>query len=375
MKVAIVHDFAWKMRGGERVVETFCKMYPKADLYMLCGDKSSLSPEIRMHKITFSWLNGLPFIRKFYRYTYPLWPSAIESFDLNAYDLVISSSSVAAKGVLTNPDTLHVCYMHAAMRYAWDQTWTYFNPNNFAKWKLPIISYFLKNLRIWDVAAQARVDRLVANSNFTAARVRKYYKRKPDAVIFPPVKIPKLIPPSHEDRKGEKYYVAISPFEPNKGGRLIIEFARLTGAHVKLLGDGSLKKELERDCRDCENIEFCGWVNENEKIKVLAGATALIFAGVEDFGIAPVEAMACGTPVVAYKKGGALDTVIAEEGKTRTGTFFDVQSALSLAKAVEDLQKIWENGDIEPALIRDWTLSFDEGRFVKEISEFIENSH
>jgi len=367
LRVAIVHDFAWKMRGAERCVEAICELFPKADLYMLFGDPSRLSSTIRERNIKFSYLNKLPFIKRLYRYTLPLWPSAIESFDLNKYDLVISSSSAVAKGVITSPETLHICYMHTPMRYLWDQRETYFSHANFSWAKRMLMKPFLMWLRVWDVAANQRIDKLIVNSSFSKRRVRKYYKRMADTIIYPPVEIEKCYAETAEVKLENNYYVAISPFEPNKGGKLIIECAKKLGLNVKILGEGSLSVKLKPLAKGFSNIEFLGWVAEDEKYRLLAGAKGLFFCGVEEFGIAAVEAMACGTPVLALKAGGALDFV--QDGIN--GVFFEESNLDELTDAVRCLNNLWKEGSFNVNKIKNTVAKFSKVRFKKEFSEFV----
>ncbi len=361
MKVAIVHDFAYKMGGAERLVDTLLALYPEADLFMMFGDVSNLSDNFRNRTVYYSYLNKIPFLRHFYRYTFMLWPSAIESFNFSEYDLVISHSTVAAKGVLTDINTKHMSFLSSFMRYAWDLRHTYFYDGNrglFGRMKRVIISFFLSYLRAWDLSVNSRIDKMLVCSNFVKERVKKYYKKNDVTVAHPPVDLSKCFA---KEIRGE-YYLAVSPFEPNKNGHLLIESAIKYRYPLKIVGVGSMKKQLERKARraGADNIQFLGWVSEEDKHELLAGAKAFLFCGVEDFGISAVEAIASGAPVVAYKAGGALDFV--HEG--RSGLFFEEDDVEALWEAIVKAEKIeWD---------RMWMRQFAQekfgkGRFEKEI--------
>lgn len=359
LKVAIVHDFLLVQRGAENCIDIFCEMFPQADIYTIFGDKAKVSKIIASHKWHQSFLSKFPFVKKYYRYTYPLWPMAVESYDLRGYDLVISSSHVASKGVITSVNTLNICYLHTPMRYAWDQTFDYFNPKNFSLWKRIVIPIFLNYLRIWDVTSTNRIDKIVANSKFIAKRVKKYYRREADNYIYPPVDLKY----ADYSQKKEEYFTAISPFEPNKNARLIVETAIKYNLNVKLIGDGSMKKEMIKLAHGHDNIEFLGRISDEEKWKVVAKAKGLFFCGVEDFGIVPLEAMACGTPVIAFNEGGALETVV--EGFT--GVFFDKQDTQTLYNAIKKLDTI----AFDAKKMNEYTKKFSNERFKNEWGDYI----
>ncbi|HRI05819.1 MAG TPA: glycosyltransferase [Candidatus Dojkabacteria bacterium] len=364
LKVAIVHDWIYKVRGGEKCVETFCKIFPQADFYAMFGDMNTIAeaPIIADRKVTFSILNKIPFIKKFYRYTYFLWPMVIENFDLRGYDLVISTSACISKGVITDVNTPHVCYMFTPMRYAWDQSRDYFNPKNFSWWKRMVIPFFLHFIRIWDVTSTARIDYLVPISNFVKKRIIKYYRRTPDPIIFPPVYVDR----AKYDNPKQDYYFAIAPFEPNKGGRLMVETAMREGFNLKIMGEGSMKKELEKLSKDHKNIEYLGWLSEDQKWDYLSRAKGFLFCGVEDFGIVPLEAIASGTPVVAYKMGGALDYI--REGEN--GTFFTEQSPDGLKEAIDRIEKFYSEGKFNVRSMNEFAKGFSQERFIEEFSAF-----
>lgn len=366
LKVAIVHDWAYKMTGGEKVLEVICEMFPQADVFMMMGDATKLSKSIQAHKITFSFIQKIPFINKFHRYTYFLWPIAIESFNFNQYDLVISSSACAAKGVITGLDTKHVCYMHTPMRYAWDMTWTYFNPRNFSWWKRLVIPFFLTFLRVWDFASTARIDTLAVNSTTSLKRVKKYYRRDEATIVYPPVYVDMC---KVSDKK-EDYFVSIAPFEPNKRGDLVVEVAKKTGIKLKIIGKGSLMKSLQKSASGFNNIEFLGFISEEEKFNLISRAKGLFFVGIEDFGIVPVEAIASGTPVIAYAKGGALDTVIDE----KTGVLFYEQSVEAIEEAIKRLDKAVEKSVFNVKYMRKFVEKFSKERFINEMYGLIENT-
>lgn len=339
VKVALVTESLWKMGGANRVLEAFCEMYPNADIYALFGDEKNLSETIQKHNIKYSFLNKIPFVKKIYRYTYFLWPIAIESFDLSSYDLVISSSSSVAHGCITGVNTKHICYLHSQMRYAWDMKDVYFNRKNFGFLKRLVIPIFLNYLRTWDVIASQRSDVLISNSEFVKNRCLKYWDREVDFVLNPPVEL--YTGEIKEKRK--EYFVAGAPFEPNKGGEFLLECAKELDFNLKLIGGGSLLKKFKRKYSGCPNIEFVGWVDEKEKWKVLSNSKGFIMPGVEDFGIFPVEAMSCGTPVLAFKKGGVLESV--KDGVT--GVFFDEQTIRSFEKGLDIFEGMgWKRGGI-----------------------------
>ena len=356
MKIAIVHDFAYKMGGAERLVDTLLSMYPHADLFMLFGDKSKLSKNFSKRDIKYSFLQKIPFIKYFYRWTFPIWPGAIESFNFEGYDLVISHSTVAAKGVITDINTYHFAYISSFMRYAWDLRHRYFD-------KKPrvlrfFINFWLSYLRAWDISVNNRVNSFVACSNFVARRMQKYYKIDNVPVIFPPVDIKSCL--LHKSTK-EQYFLSIAPFEPNKNGDLAIECAKKHGFNLKIIGTGSGLKKIRKSAKKYRNIEILGWVDEKQKLHLLAGAKGLLFCGIEDFGIAAVEAIGSGTPVIALKAGGALDYIVEGE----TGVFFENENADNLWAAITKSNQIKWNYEKMHKFAYD---NFDKHIFVQKIA-------
>lgn len=306
LKVALVTDSLFKMAGGAKVLEAFAELFPNSDIFTLfaCSKKSrvrKLSESINSHRIITSKLNTLPFIEKFYRFTLPLWPFEIEKFDFSSYDLVISSSWAVSHGVITPLDTFHLAYVHTPMRYIWDMYELYFKKKVFKCVYAKIIHW----LRIWDVVASSRPDVIISNSNFVAKRIYKYWRRKVDKVVFPPVNL------SQGDiiSEREEYFVSGAPYEPNKGGEFLFECAKWIGFNLKVIGSGGMMKKYKRKYRDCKNISFESWVSEDEKFDILSRAKGYILMGIEEYGIFPVEALSCGTPILALSQGGILDTV------------------------------------------------------------------
>ncbi|MBP5204276.1 glycosyltransferase [bacterium] len=323
MKVAIVTESLWKMAGGARITSTFASMYKDADIYCLFGHKKLedrkkyLDKELCRHNFYFSPLNNFPFIKKNYRYTFPLWRRYIENFDFHNYDLVISCSSSVAHGVITPLDCKHISYIHTPVRYAWDMYDTYFNKKNF----IPFITLYSKKVmhdtRIWDVCASNRSDVLLCNSNFVKERIKKVW-RKDAVLIYPPVTINKTTNKNIINKR-EDYYIVGAPFDHNKGGDFILHCAKELKFNLKIIGDGNLFNKLKNKYKNCKNIEFLGWVEEEEKFKLLSNAKGFIMGGIEDYGIFCAEAISCGTPVIAYKNGGSLEIV----KKNKSGMFFD----------------------------------------------------
>lgn len=330
MKVAIVHYWLVGMRGGERVLEALCELYPTADIFTHVYDPAEISPTITGHKITTSFIQKLPFARKKYQSYLMLMPLALEHLDLTAYDLVISSEAGPAKGVICRPDALHVCYCHSPMRYIWDQYHIYRNQAGaVTRALMPLMAHLL---RIWDVTSAARVDAFVANSSFVAQRIDKYYRRAA-TVIHPPVDTREFHPASPSPPSTGAPYLYVGELVSYKRVDIAIDAFNENGLPLDIIGDGPEKKRLQQRAKS--NITFHGRQPFSVLKQKMAACKALIFPGEEDFGIVPVEAMASGRPVIAYRRGGALDTVIDNQ----TGLFFTDPTAQSLAAAVTRMEQ------------------------------------
>jgi glycosyltransferase involved in cell wall biosynthesis len=356
------------MRGGERVLEVLCELYPDADLYTLVYVKGQLSEVIERMKITTSFLQKFPGISKHYRSYLPFFPMAIEQFDLRGYDLIISTSHCVAKGILPMPDSLHICYCFTPMRYIWDMYFEYFEGARlgFRKFFIPALTNYL---RIWDVTSSERVDSFIAISNHVQRRIKKYYGRE-SAVIYPPVDCNFFQPPKEADREGD-YFLMVTAMAPYKRIDIAIEAFNRLGRRLLIIGDGPGMRSLKKVAKT--NIEFLGWLSD-EKVKgYYQGCRAFIFPGEEDFGMTPVEAQACGKPVIAYGRGGVLESVVPFPREKVTGVFFHEPTAESLLQAIDLFEK---NRDrFNPQEIRKNALPFDQKDFREKIRSFMEEKY
>ncbi|MFN3523118.1 MAG: glycosyltransferase [Phenylobacterium sp.] len=326
MRVAIIHYWLVGMRGGERVLERLLSLYPQADIFTHVYDPSSVSDVIRRHKVVTSFIQDLPFATRLYQRYLPLMPRALESFDLTGYDLVISSESGPAKGVIPPPTSKHVCYCHSPMRYLWDHHAQY-GASAGALAKLGM-GLFFNGLRIWDVTSSARVDAFAANSNFVRQRIEKYYRREAE-VIHPPVDVSLFKPREDvEDR-----YLWVGQLTSYKRPDLAVDAFNRLKLPLLVVGAGEMEADLRRKAGP--NITFVQRMGFDDLRAAYARARALVFTPEEDFGIVPVEAIASGRPVLAYGRGGALDTV--SEGVS--GLFFQEPTVDSLIEGVERLEQ------------------------------------
>jgi glycosyltransferase involved in cell wall biosynthesis len=355
MKVALVHYWLVGMRGGEKVLETLCELYPEADIFTLVADLKKLSPTIRRHRIQTSFLQKLGGVKNYQRLL-PLMPMALESFDLTPYDLVISSEAGPAKGIVTRPDAVHVCYCHSPMRYIWD-----LYPQYYAK-AGPMtrlgMRLFTPSLRTWDVTTAARVDHFIANSAYVAARIKKFYRR--DAtVINPPVDTSRFtIADDVQD-----YYLCAGQITPYKKIEIAVEAFTRMKKRLVVLGEGAsanLKKIAG------PTIEFLGAVDDKTMAHHFAHCRALIFPGVEDFGIVPLEALASGRPVIAFARGGALETVI--DGQT--GILFHEQTPEALMAAVARMES--GSDTFAPKALQAFAAKFQRSVFMENLQSFLQ---
>jgi glycosyltransferase involved in cell wall biosynthesis len=358
-RVALVHYWFVSMRGGERVVERLLGLYPKADIFTHVYNPALVSATIAKAKVTTSFINRLPGARRFYQYYLPLMPMALEQLDLTGYDLVISSESGPAKGVITSPDSLHVCYCHSPMRYLWDHYYQYRSAANpLSRLAMPLIYH---RLRQWDVSSSARVDRLAANSEFVRRRIAKVWRRHAE-VIHPPVETSLFTPSTEID----DYYLWVGAMVPYKRPDLAVEAFTANGLPLLMVGQGSMLKRLK--ARAGPNVRFVDRLDFTALRRAHARARAFVITAEEDFGIAPVEAMASGRPVIALGRGGALDTVVPG----RTGVFFYNQEAASLITAVEEMQEFLHHFDPRDAVAQ--ANRFSPELFDERISRLIANS-
>ncbi|TPE49127.1 glycosyltransferase [Amaricoccus solimangrovi] len=355
MKVAIVHYWLIGMRGGERVLEALCALYPEAVIITHVADRAALSERILRHEIRETFIARLPGARKHYQKYLPLMPLALEMVDLSEFDLVISSESGPAKGVIPRPDALHVCYCHSPMRYVWDHFHVYrARAGRLTRWMMPLIAH---RLRIWDVTSAARVDAFVANSHFIAQRIGTYYRREA-TVVAPPVAVDEFTPVAPE-AVGDHYLLA-GELVSYKRPDLAVEAFTRSGRKLRVIGDGDQRRALEAMAGP--NVEFLGKVPFSRLREEFATCRALVFPGEEDFGIIPVELMAAGRPVIAYGRGGALDSVVPGV----TGHFFAEQTPAALEEAVEE----FESGllpELDGAAIRAHAESFAPEVFARGI--------
>ena len=365
MKVALVHDWLTGMRGGEKCLEVFCELFPDARIYTLLHKKGSVSETIEGMEIQNSFIQHLPMADTKYRSYLPLFPFAIESLYLSGHDLILSSIHCVAKGVKVPKGALHICYCHTPMRYAWLFFDEYFG--SLPPIKKRIVSGVIERLKRWDLIKNESVDFFVATSDNVKERIRRLYHRDSD-IIFPPVDTARFKTSGVD--KG--YYLMVSALVPYKRVDIAIEAFNRLDIKLIIIGTGNAESELRRMAGP--KVEFLGWRSDEEVEKYYCECRALVFPGEEDFGIVPLEAQACGKPVIAYAKGGALETVIPiNKGvgvSNPTGVFFWKQSIQGLMDAVEYFESTIRN--FEPAKIREHALKFDRAIFKNNIREYID---
>jgi glycosyltransferase involved in cell wall biosynthesis len=362
-KIAIVHDWLVTYAGSEKVLEQILLLYQNADLYSLIN----FIPEeqrgfLLNKKVRTSFLQHFPYAKEKYRHYLLLMPLAIKQFDLSGYDLVISSSHAVAKGVKTGHSQLHICYCHTPMRYAWDLSSQYLRELGFdSGFKGVMAKAVLSFMRRWDFRSARGVNHFIANSEYVAERIKRIYKRS-STVIYPPVDIESF----ELCTEKEDFYLTASRMVPYKKIDLIVEaFSKMSDKRLVVIGDGPEMSKVKAKAR--KNIEIIGYQEASFLKDYMQKARAFVFAAEEDFGIVPVEAQACGTPVIAYGKGGVLETV----REWKTGVFFRNQSPDSLMDAVRDFERRYDSFD--PQEIRKNAERFGQERFRKEFREFIKN--
>ncbi|SEM45205.1 Glycosyltransferase involved in cell wall bisynthesis [Pseudoxanthomonas sp. GM95] len=354
MKVALVHYWLVGMRGGEKVLEALCDLYPQADIFTLVADRSALSEKLLRHRITTSFLQKLGGV-KHYQKMLPLMPFALESFDLTGYDLVISSEAGPAKGIVPGPGATHVCYCHSPMRYIWDLYPEYRRASGALT--RAAMSVTAPILRQWDVTTSHRVDHFIANSRYVAQRINKYYRREA-SVIHPPVDLARF---KASDTLGD-YYLCAGQITPYKRVEIAVEACTRLGRKLVVLGSGA-SEQLKRMAGP--TVSFVGRVSDAEMARHFSECKALLFPGVEDFGIIPLEVMASGRPVIAYARGGATETVI--DGKT--GILFEAQTADSLMAAIERFEG---EAAFSPQALQDHARQFDTSVFLRCLAAFFD---
>lgn len=359
-KVAIIHDWLTGMRGGEKCLELFCEIFPQAEIFTLIHLKGKVSKIIESHPIHVSFIQNLPNVEKNYRHYLPLFPSAIENFDMTGFDLVISSSHCVAKGVIPYVGARHVCYCYTPMRYAWDMRHEYFPLKKMGFLKKRLIPIILNYLRVWDISTNSRVDEFIAISEHVGKRIKRNYDKK-SSVIYPPVNTKYFT----LGKKQDDYYLMVSAFAPYKRVDLAVEAFNRLKFPLVIIGSGQEEKRLKKMAN--KNIKFLGWLSDEEILQYYKNCRAFIFPGEEDFGITPLEAMSCGKPVVAYKKGGALETIVGYVSgrKGHTGVFFENQTPDDLCEAVLMARKM----EFSPERIREHALKFDTDVFVNSFKE------
>ena len=328
MKVAIVHYWLVNMRGGEKAIEALLEMFPQADIFTHVYNPKAVSAKINAHNVYTSRVNRLPFAKKLYQFYMPLMPNALMDFNLQSYDLVISSEAGPAKGVVPNPDAYHLCYCHSPMRYLWDMYHEYFRVSNFA------VRFFMKriipSLRVWDIYSANMVDRFITNSKYTAKRIQRIYNRSAE-VVYGPATIEQYL---NIERKPQNFYLFFGQITGYKRADIAIEACIRSGRKLIVAGVGAKKKDIKK-FEKTGLVSFCGRVCDEKAAQLFSKARALLYPGIEDLGLVPIEANAAGCPVIAFRQGGVLDTVT----ENVTGIFFDEQTPQSLISAMDKFEQ------------------------------------
>jgi glycosyltransferase involved in cell wall biosynthesis len=367
-RVALVHDFLIGLGGAENVLGKIAEIYNESDVFTLISDKRILKyPEfdwIRKKRVFSSFLQHFPkFLKNRKKWLLPFMPTAIETLDFRDYDLVISSSGAFSKGIIVKSKTLHICYMHSPLRYVWDWSHQYQEENNLKGGTKFFTRLFLNYLRLWDRASAMRPDYLIANSKYTQARIKKYYRRE-SQVIYPPVRVKDF----KVTGKNQNYFLTVARLSAYKQIDILIEAFGKLGLPLVIVGDGSQRKKLEKKIVETQNsnrIKILGELERSKLIKLYENCRAFVFACEDDFGIAPVEAMAAGKPVIALREGGVTETVLEGE----TGEFFDTAKPEMIA---DGIRRFIENEKkYNPEEIRQRAEEFREDRFERELTYFI----
>ena len=365
MKKALIHDWFSTYGGAEKCVESFTDIWDDFEIYSLIdflsgADRDKILKGKRAHT---SFIQKLPFAKDKYRNYLPLFPLAIEQFDLSDYDVVLSSSHAVAKGVLTHSNQLHIAYVHTPIRYAWDLYHQYLRESGLDRGLKGVLAkYFLHKIRLWDASTANRVDHYVANSRYIARRIKKTYG-KPSDVIYPPVDVDKF---TLREAK-EEFYLTASRMVPYKKVDLIVEAFSQTDKKLLVIGDGPDMAKIKSKAG--KNVELLGFASDETMTDLMGRAKAFVFAAEEDFGITPVEAQACGTPVICFGRGGACETVRDGEG----GLYFMEQNTKELLAAVAKFEQNYDK--FEPVKIRENSLKFSRARFEAEIKSYVEKKY
>jgi glycosyltransferase involved in cell wall biosynthesis len=361
VRIALVHDWLITLGGSDRVLLALHEMFPDAPVYASLYAPQRLPSAFREMQVRTTWLQSVPGAINRHRALVPLMPMAFRSLNLREFDVVLSSSHACAKGVRVGPGAMHICYCHTPMRYAWDFDGAYVSA--MSPMARPAARAALSGLREWDPASARRVDHFIANSRFVADRIRRHYGRLA-TVIHPPVDVEFFTPEEPSVRHGGEFFLIVSRLVPYKRVDLAVEAFNLLGLPLVIVGDGPEATSLRARAR--ANVQFAGEVSDEELRDHYRRCRALVFPGEEDFGIVPVEAQACGRPVIAYARGGALETILAEQ----TGIFFNAQTVEALAAAVQS----FESAAFDSEFIRRHAERFSGQRFHTEIAAFVNHA-
>jgi len=360
MKTAIIHYWLVNMRGGEKMLEALLEIFPDADIYTHVYDPKAVSLLIKEKRVFTSRINRLPFAKKLYQVYMPLMPNALIDFNLQSYDLVISSEAGPAKGVVPNPNAFHICYCHSPMRYLWDMYHEYFKNTN------PVFKFFMKrlipSLRLWDIASANMVDRFITNSDYVAKRIQRIYNRKAE-VVYGPASIEKYL---SNERNPSDFYLFFGQITGYKRADIAIDACIKSGRKLVVAGAGAKKRDI-RKYKKSGLVRFTGRVSDKEAASLFSGARAILYPGIEDMGLVPIEANAAGCPVIAYRDGGAVETV----KENVTGVFFHEQTADSLIAAIEYFERNMDNF-CDRQLFTNHVQQFSKAAFIERINRVIE---